>query len=648
MATQADFLAALFEPYFLEHKGFIEVRVINDGFVKSVFCPSIEELKDKIFTLKGNIYFGACPRTTSGDGTKRSVKHILAIWCDIDFGEEGHKQRSKWNNEEEALEAIQDFEFHPSVIVSTGHGFQCYWLLNEPQEIEDIVSVEGVMRGVSGHLGGDVTHDVSRVLRVPETKNLKVQDKPKIATIVYFDKSLRYNLSDFEDYEVPVVESISQTVIFDQVLPGIDIRALRVSDRIRNLIEFGDTEKRYRSRSESDLAVIAALVSAGCSDIEIKAIFSNPGHKISAKYLEKGKYSDRYLAHSIGKARTQEKRLEANSAQEQALTSLPLSLPDFLKQDIPPVEYYIEGFLQKQGKTMISAKTNIGKSILVQNLAIAMTTGQTKLLGRFCVVSAKVLYLDLEMGDSSLKERFKTMVAKDALEAPFLYVKHIPDLDLLDEQWQQRLEKWVADLDINVLIIDPIGDAWSGDENNKQEVGGLTTYLNTVMSKYNISILVVHHWRKVSKDFKSGGEMAAGSYKWAAWLDVHTTLEGSVDNLIVHCHKSRNKERFSPLMIKLNPENLTFEFLADFERKFTEATLLELFDSFTSERVAVPDLIKRAKEQRKGSKDTIRKLIAESTQLEVDRTQKTYYLFKKPKEKGQGSEENEASDGINQ
>ena len=80
------------------------------------------------------------------------------------------------------------------------------------------------------------------------------------------------------------------------------------------------------------------------------------------------------------------------------------------------------------------------------------------------------------------------------------------------------------DFNINVLILDPIGSAWQGDENDKKEVSKLTSRFDSLISRKNISIVIVHHWRKPTRDSKTGGEMASGSYKWAAWVDIHITL----------------------------------------------------------------------------------------------------------------------------
>lgn len=305
----------------------------------------------------------------------------------------------------------------------------------------------------------------------------------------------------------------------------------------------------------------------------------------------------------------------------------PLSLAEFLKQDFPPIEYLVEGILQKEGRTMISASTNTGKSFFLQDIALTIAGGQGKFLDKFAVRRGRILYLDFEMGNSALKERFKKMCVGAVIDN--LFVKYLSGFNLLDKSHQQFLEKWLSELNVDVLIIDPIGDAWDGNENEKKEVAALTSYLNALKDKFKISLLFSHHWRKLSKDNKRGGEMASGSYKWGAWLEHHITLEGNIGSLTVACEKSRNSAKFEPFMIKLNEETLRFEFLADFSKEFNEQTLISVFESFGSERVSVPDLCKKAKEDKICSEDTLRKLIRESKTFEVDKSRKTHFIYKK-------------------
>ncbi len=142
-----------------------------------------------------------------------------------------------------------------------------------------------------------------------------------------------YNLTDFDQYISPedgVTSSVNaRSEQMDTGVKPINIDGLKVSrhikqvileglpayekhKRLRNEIRrelkdiTGETLLRKLSRSEADFAVIVALVKAGYDDATIKCVFAK--YAIGEKYRQKGNQGDRYLAHSLDKARELTKR----------------------------------------------------------------------------------------------------------------------------------------------------------------------------------------------------------------------------------------------------------------------------------------------------------------------------------------------------
>lgn len=87
-----------------------------------------------------------------------------------------------------------------------------------------------------------------------------------------------------------------------------DLQRWDLSERILELIHH---PRPVGQRSEADQAVITALVAAGATDNEIRAVFRHYPIGTRGKYADKGKNADRYLAHSIGKARAYHTEVEA-------------------------------------------------------------------------------------------------------------------------------------------------------------------------------------------------------------------------------------------------------------------------------------------------------------------------------------------------
>jgi hypothetical protein len=93
----------------------------------------------------------------------------------------------------------------------------------------------------------------------------------------------------------------SATVTFtDAELPAPPIHRWHLTDKILGLIQNG---AEMGTRSESDQAVITALVSVGATDDQIRAIFDSYSIGTQGKYAQKGAHALRYLATSIARAR---------------------------------------------------------------------------------------------------------------------------------------------------------------------------------------------------------------------------------------------------------------------------------------------------------------------------------------------------------
>ncbi len=307
MKSLRVFLSALFNSYLETHKGFIEIRTISPiGKVQSYFFNNLNTLLEQIPKFKGNhIYFGVNPRNSQKSGKKDNISFTTVLFSDIDFGSIGHLKPSKYKTEAEALKAINDFEFPPSIVVNSGGGFHSYWLLREATKIEDLKYIEGIIKGITEYLGGDAgTQNIDRILRLPGTDNIKIPNKPRETRILKFEPSLRYNISDLEGYKIDVDTMILSEVDLEGKPEKVNVGELPLKSDIRELIYLGNKiNHKFPSRSERDQAVIGALVHTGLTNSQIKTIFSNPAYGISDKYLERQQYKDNYLGISIQKAR---------------------------------------------------------------------------------------------------------------------------------------------------------------------------------------------------------------------------------------------------------------------------------------------------------------------------------------------------------
>lgn len=160
-----------------EHQ--VEIRCKRGEYMNSHFFPLYTDAA--AFTLEQeegtNVYFGVAGRKINAqNGRKENCHHLASLFCDVDYGNDGHKGKQKLKNKDEALRVIDRFGLEPHIIVSSGHGFHCYWKLQEPVLLNQgtIPDIERRLKKIIINLNGDKgTQDVSRILRVPYTKNYK-------------------------------------------------------------------------------------------------------------------------------------------------------------------------------------------------------------------------------------------------------------------------------------------------------------------------------------------------------------------------------------------------------------------------------------------------------------------------------------------
>lgn len=132
-----------------------------------------------------------------GRGAAKHVQAITCLWADIDFSFGSiHKKLHLPPTEEDALKLASEIGIEPSVVVHSGHGLQCYWLLKTPwiftseEERNHAADITygwvNTLQQIAASHGWmiDSVGDLARVLRVPGTINLKDVNKPLPVTIL--------------------------------------------------------------------------------------------------------------------------------------------------------------------------------------------------------------------------------------------------------------------------------------------------------------------------------------------------------------------------------------------------------------------------------------------------------------------------------
>lgn len=140
-----NFLPLLFKNC---HLGHIQFRFISQDRTEKPIIKYVplERLNDLPCPPSNrNCYFSVATRKCGG--TKNHIVQIPALWVDIDF---------KQVQEEEADKRLLEFPLKSSVLIATGGGYHCYWILTKPATQDDISVIENLLKRLTFYLSGGI------------------------------------------------------------------------------------------------------------------------------------------------------------------------------------------------------------------------------------------------------------------------------------------------------------------------------------------------------------------------------------------------------------------------------------------------------------------------------------------------------------
>jgi hypothetical protein len=140
---------------------------------------------------ENGVYFSTAtykPEVISRDG--ENCLQFVSLFADVDDKNHGISR-------DMALALLENTESPPTLIVSSGHGLQPYWLLSEP--IEDRERIEVARKKLQALTASDAVHDAARIMRLPGTHNSKLGDWCEVEVVSYRPE-YRYTPEALEDW----------------------------------------------------------------------------------------------------------------------------------------------------------------------------------------------------------------------------------------------------------------------------------------------------------------------------------------------------------------------------------------------------------------------------------------------------------------
>lgn len=214
--------------------------------------------------------------------------------------------------------------------------------------------------------------------------------------------------------------------------------------------------------------------------------------------------------------------LRAKSLHKERAKPKVYSMADLQDRILPETRWAIPDILP-EGLTLLVGKPKLGKSWLLLAMLQAIASGGVA-LGNMPVEQGKVLYISLEDNEKRLQKRINTLLRNSKAAKDFLYTT---DWTRLDEGGLEDIEQIIIDNpQLRLIGIDTWAKVKPKNKGGYQKQQYDEDYealgpLQKLAGKYGVSIILVHHFRKM------GGEDMIDQ------ISGSTAIAGAVDNFLL-------------------------------------------------------------------------------------------------------------------
>lgn len=250
-------------------------------------------------------------------------------------------------------------------------------------------------------------------------------------------------------------------------------------------------------------------------------------------------------------------------------------------------DYVLEGFLWRNDITILVAKEKVGKTILLTQIACALTCGE-KFLGSFKISRPqKVLYIQTEGTMYQTQENMAKTISEGGVKWNPDNWMHMfcPAIALDKEEGLEYVKSRIDDASNNgfkpdVIFIDTLYMSLSGKLTDDTSARAFCGNIRRLQETYNCSFIISHHEHRTKRDnfggkIDEGDDAIHGSFVWKAFpshvMRLTRNLRTGLRTLT--CSTSRNGKAVEELKMQLVQMPLMFE-VSDSELTMSSSSLI--------------------------------------------------------------------------
>ncbi len=339
----------------------------------------------------------------------------------------------------------------------------------------------------------------------------------------------------------------------------VDIDGLPISNDFKALIRNGADRGE---RSEALMTAANALAQARVRRDDILCILCDPAYLISAKALDGRQQTSamRWLArHTVRKALERHPPPDVIFAEPiapgmaQKRRKLLASAGELIARN-EPIEYQIDGVLERGVLGMVFGDPGGGKSYAMIDWACSIATG-TPWTDRV-VSNGAVVYVAGE-GFGGLNRRLRAWSQHRNVplnEAPLHVTQRAVNFG--DAQALGELVGEITTLPDkpSLIVVDTLARATPGmDENSAKEVSAFIAACDRLRELFDCTVLIVHHSGHGDKA-RAKGSIAL---KGAVDFEARVAIGKQSGTLVIECTKMKDGEPFDPIYLKFQTVSLT-------------------------------------------------------------------------------------------
>lgn len=199
---------------------------------------------------------------------------------------------------------------------------------------------------------------------------------------------------------------------------------------------------------------------------------------------------------------------------------------EMMKVKVNSKPFLVDRMIARNAINAITADTGKGKSIFMLILMRHLASGE-KLFDEFETNKTKILIIDQEMDKDVIAGRYQKII-KDAYQNVDCLVEHSLEID--EASHYQWLKDTIIEKEYGCIVLDTLTNIHKADENSATEMRLVNKRLLQLVKETGVTIIYLHHHRKLGRGEKSNQSTSRGSTEIGAKMASHLLLDSKKDS----------------------------------------------------------------------------------------------------------------------